>query len=74
MFKLYVAPLANVITSLGVEFHQYANDTQLYIAFNQGDMMAKLCDVEQCSKAVHDWFLWNGLAHNPDKTEVLLMG
>ena len=32
------------------------------------------CDVEKCSKAVHDWFLWNGLALNPDKAEVLLLG
>ena len=36
-------------------------------------MMAKLCDVEQWSNAVHDWYLWNGLALNPDKTEVLLL-
>ena len=74
MFTLYVAPLTNVITSFVVECHQYADDTELYIALNQSDMMAKLCDVDQCSKAVHDWFLWNGLALNPDKTEVLLLG
>ena len=36
-------------------------------------MMTKLCNVEQCSKAIHDWFLWNGLALNPDKTELLLL-
>ena len=66
MFTLYVAPLANVIASFGVEFHQYADD-----AFNPSYMMAILCGVEQCSKAVHDWFLWNGLVLNPDKTKVL---
>ena len=38
LFTLYVAPLANVIASFDVEFHQYADDTQLYIVFNQGDM------------------------------------
>ena len=43
---LDVAPFANVTASCGVEFHQYADDNQLYIAFNQSDMMAKLCDVE----------------------------
>ena len=36
--------------------------------------MANLYDVELCSKAVREWFLWNGLALNPDKTEVLLLG
>ena len=37
-------------------------------------MMAKLCDVEQCSKVVRNWFLWNGLALHPDKTALLLLG
>ena len=31
------------------------------------------CDVEKCSQAVHDWFLWNGLTLNIDKTDVLLL-
>ena len=72
LFTLYIVPLANDIASFGVEFHRYADDTLLYIAFNQSDMMDKLRDVEQCSKAVHDWFLWNGLALNPDKTKEFL--
>ena len=75
LFTLYVASLANVIALFGFEFHQYADDIQLYIAFNQGGIMiAKLCDVEQCCKAVHDCFLLIGLALNPDKTKVLLVG
>ena len=37
-------------------------------------MMAKLCDVEQYSTTVHDWFLWSGVALNPDRTEVLFLG
>ena len=65
---------ANVIASFGVEFHQYAEVTQLYIAFNQSDMKSKQCDIEQCSKAAHDLFLWSGLALNPEKTEMLLLG
>ena len=70
----YVAPLVNIITSFGVEFHQYTDDTPLYNALNQSNMMAKLRDIEQCSKAIHNCFLRNNLALNPDKTEVLLMG
>ena len=46
----------------------------MLMTFKQSDMMAKLCDVEQYSKAVHHWFLWNGLALNPDKMKVLLLG
>ena len=35
LFTLYVAPLAIDIVSLDNEFHQHADDTRLYIAFNQ---------------------------------------
>ena len=36
--------------------------------WRRGDMMAKLCDDAQCSKAVHELFMWNSLALNPDAT------
>ena len=32
LFTAYVAPVANVIASFGVSFHQFADDTQLYIS------------------------------------------
>ena len=31
-FNLYIAPLSSVISSFGVRHHQYADDTQVYIA------------------------------------------
>ena len=33
-----------------------------------GDMMSKLCDIAQCSKAMHELFVWNSLGLNPDAT------
>ena len=32
LFILNVAPIGNVVSQFGVQFDQYANDTQLYIA------------------------------------------
>ena len=37
LFSLYVAPLAELIKSLGVHYHQYADDTQLYIAISKNN-------------------------------------
>lgn len=70
LFSVYVSPIADVITSHGVQFHQYADDTQLYVAVKSDSDIKKL---EECSIAVRDWFAQNGMLLNPDKSEVLLV-
>src|SRR3990170_3602483 len=70
LFSVYVSPIAHVITSHGAQFHQYADDTQLYIAVKSDSDIKKL---EECTQAVRDWFTRNGMLLNPDKSEVLLV-
>ena len=70
LFSIYVSPIAELITSHGVQFHQYADDTQLYIAVKTDSDIRKL---EACTIAVKDWFTRNGMLLNPDKSEVLLV-
>lgn len=71
LFTLYIAPIANVISSFNVNHLQYADDTQMYVALSSDDSVANL---ELCANAVHSWFGQNGLALNPDKSEAILMG
>lgn len=73
LFSVYVSPISDVITPLGVQFHQYADDTQLYTAVKAGDNDAGIRRLEMCTTAVRDWFLQNGMLLNPDKSEVLLV-
>ena len=71
LFTLYVAPVANVITSYGVCHLQYAYDTQLYIALKNEDSISKL---QNCANDVYNWFAQNGLSLNPEKSEAILLG
>jgi hypothetical protein len=73
LFSAYVSPISDVISAFGVQFHQYADDTQLYTAVSADDNDTCLRSLELCSKAVRDWFLQNGMLLNPDKSEVLLV-
>ena len=74
LFTLYVSPIAKIISSFGVTHHQYADDTQLYISLQKNNSDAKTQILTRCSDAVHDWFQSNGLALNPTKSEVIVLG
>ena len=70
LFSIYVSPIVDIIAAHGVQFHQYADDTQLYVAIQSDDDLTRL---EKCTLAVRDWFTENGMLLNPDKSEVLLV-
>ena len=77
LFVLFISPIANVINSDQsnqnsiVSFHQYADDTQLYIGTNSSTLTSQIASIESCSQRVHDWLLNNGLHLNPSKSEAI---
>ena len=71
LFSMYIAPLAGLIRSFGVRYHQYADDCQLYIAISRNNRNTQLTTMEQCLSKVHDWLLHNGLSPNPAKSDAV---
>ena len=72
---MYIAPIAKIAVASGVCIHQYADDTQLYIKFTANEGGSKtLVVLENCTDAISDWMLHNGLALNPPKSEVIEFG
>ncbi|KAF7250196.1 Cytoplasmic polyadenylation element-binding protein 1 [Varanus komodoensis] len=73
LFNIYMKPLGEVIGNCGLRNHQYADDTRLYLSFstNPGEAVAVL---NWCLVEVMGWMRANKLKHNPDKTEILLVG
>ena len=74
LFTVYVFPVSDVITSMGVKHHQYADDTQLYFAARASHYKDDLNIIEKCASSVPDWFLVNDLLLNPTKSEVIAVG
>ncbi len=71
LFSLYIAPLAELIKSLGVHYHQYADDTQLYIAISKNNKDTELETLQQCTSGVQQWLMHNGLLLNPAKSDAV---
>ena len=72
LFSMYIAPIAKIAAALGVCIHQYSDDTQLYIKFTAKEGGSKILVVlKNCTDAISDWMLHNGLALNPSKSEVI---
>ena len=79
LFVLFISPVVDVIGLIPdtqnvsgiVSFHQYTDDTQLYIGANSSTLAAQITSIEACTQRVHDWLLNNGLHLNPSKSEAI---
>ena len=74
LFAAYISPVGQLITSHGVDHHQYADDTQLFLAMRASTIRAGLSTLEACTRNVKHWFAENDLLLNADKSEVLMIG
>ena len=59
-----------MIRSYDLDYHLYANDTQLYFACKSVDVDAAKLRVENCISAICRWMDLKELKLNHDKTEV----
>jgi hypothetical protein len=55
--------------SFSVEYHQFADDTQPYIAISKVDVELQLAKLEKCISSVHQWLLHIELSLNPSKSD-----
>ena len=73
LFLLYTAPLADILRNHGMDFHLYANDTQIYISFKSSEVDLATANVEECIRDVDNWMSHNMFKLNRGKTELLIL-
>jgi len=73
LFAVYCSPAADAIMSHGVQFHQYADDTQHRLAISSDNISDDLSVLAACTAEVRQWYLQNGLQLNSNKSEALII-
>jgi retron-type reverse transcriptase len=56
LFTIYVSPVASLLSHLGVNQHQYADDTQLFISISQLSALANLHTLQSVLAVLSQWF------------------
>ena len=74
-YAMYTKPLGDLIRRYGLQYHFYADDTQLYVSFkpnNDAGKIEALELIEKCLTDIESWMHKNMLKLNTDKTEAML--
>jgi len=74
LFTTYVAPIGSVIESFNIGYHQFADDTQLFVAIDTPDTLTYLRSMTECSNTVQRCFPENYLLLYGSKSETITIG
>ena len=76
LYLLYTAPLADLFRHHNLQFHLYADDTQLYVSFstnNDLELTEAVERIELCLTDLNKWMSINKLKSNKEKTEFVFI-
>ena len=76
LFTAYITPLGDLIRKYGLEYHLYADDTQIYVSFPPGgdEQPDALNCLHSCIEEIGQWSRSNLLKLNDQKTDVVVFG
>jgi hypothetical protein len=74
LFTMYMQPLGSVLRRHNMQYHMFADDSQLYKSSLPCQFPNLVKSTEDCISSVKDWMTTNRLKMNDDKTEIIPIG
>jgi len=71
---MYITPHSSLISSLSLNHHLYADDTQLFFSFHPPDVHSSITYLHGALQQISSWMTSNLLTRNSSKTEFLFIG
>ena len=75
LYSMYAYPMSTIIVKHNIQYHSYADDTQIYLQCENTDDAIKgtINQLEKCIADVSAWMKKNSLKINEDKTEFIIV-
>ena len=73
VFCTYTLPLGAILRHHKLNYHIYADDTQVYCSTDLSNPQEELSRITACVSDIRTWMVWNKLKINDDKTEFLIL-
>ena len=73
LFVLYTRDLQDIARVYDLNIHLFADDTQIYVSFDESNTDDVFRRLQRCFKHIQWWMGENFLKLNPSKTEVLVL-
>ena len=75
LYLLYTSPIGDIIRWHGLNYHLYADDTQLYLSFKPtpAEQPSSIAKIEACVSEIDSWVVCSKLKLNREKTEMLIL-
>ena len=71
---MYTTQLSTLVSSLSLNHHLYADDTQLFLFFHPSDFHSNISHLHNALQQISSWMTAILLTLNSSKTEFLLIG
>ena len=74
LFLLYTADIGLIAEKHGINFHSFADDSELYVHCKAHGAALTCSRVVSCIRDIDNWIISNRLKLNPDKTQFIVLG